>query len=82
MGKVIPLPRPRSFTTPERFIEAIRESIFRDGRPYHVIASATGVSPSTIRNLAIGNTRWPRATTLFPLLHALGLTLDLRSKSS
>lgn len=78
--KVVSLNRPRSFTSAERMLEELRQQIFIDGRPYKQIAADVGVSCSTIRNIAGGNTRWPRHTTLFPLISALGLTLELRSK--
>lgn len=69
--------RPRSFTSRERLIDALREEIFRDGRPYKIIAEKVGVGKSTINNIASGKTRWPRDTTLFPLLGALGLRIHL-----
>ena len=70
-------PKPRSFTSAEKMLEAMRERVFKDGRTYTVIASATKVSPTTIRNLASGKTRWPRPTTLFPLMRALGVHIEL-----
>jgi len=69
--------RPRSMTTGERMIEEVRNRIFSDGRGYKDIAHATGVSRSTINALAQGKTRWPRPTTLFPLLAALRLHIEL-----
>jgi transcriptional regulator with XRE-family HTH domain len=69
--------RPRSFTNAERMIEEVRNRIFSDGRGYKDIATATGVSRSTINALAMGKTRWPRPTTLFPLLTALRLHIQL-----
>ena len=69
--------RPKSFTTAERMLEEVREIIFKDGRPYRVIADATDVGASTINNLATGKTRWPRPTTLFPLMKVLGYKVQL-----
>jgi len=69
--------RPRTLTTAERMIEEVRERIFSDGRGYREIATQTKVAASTIANLANGKTRWPRPTTLFPLLTALRLHIEL-----
>lgn len=80
MVNIVRLPsasRPRTFTTAEAMIEEVRTSIFGDQRQYRVLAEKASVSPSTIANLASGKTRWPRHTTLFPLLDALGLRMQL-----
>lgn len=77
---VIPITRPKTFTSPEAFIERVRQEIFHDGGTYKVLAAKTGVSPTTITNLASGKTRWPRPTTLFPLLDTLGLEMRLVKK--
>jgi len=69
--------RPRTLTTAERMIEEVRNRIFSDGRSYKDIAEKTGVARSTINSLASGKTRWPRPTTLFPLLTALRLHIEL-----
>jgi len=58
-------------------LEAVRIQIQRDGRTQQQIAEKTGVVKSTIYNIASGNTKWPRATTLFPLMHALGMHLTI-----
>jgi hypothetical protein len=58
-------------------LEAVRDRVFKDGRTYKEIAVWTKVSPSTIRNLASGKTQWPRPTTLFPLMRALGVHIEL-----
>jgi transcriptional regulator with XRE-family HTH domain len=51
--------------------------VLTDGRTYTDIAKETKVSNSTINNLATGKTRWPRPTTLFPLLMALKMHIEL-----
>ena len=76
----IPVHKPRTFTSAERLIEEVRKDIFASGEKYRVLAGQVGVSASTINNLASGKTRWPRPTTLFPLLGALGLELKLTKK--
>ena len=77
--KVVPfhLSRPRTYTSAKSLIEQVRQEIFRDGSTYKVIAGKTNVSTTTIGNLASGKTRWPRPTTLFPLLTSLGLEMRL-----
>ncbi len=74
--------KPRSMTTGERLIEEVRQQIFRDGRSYKDVATQVGVSPSTIRNLASGKTIWPRPTTLFPTLDAVGLEMRIVQKGA
>lgn len=80
MGKVIQLPKPKTFTTAEAVVEEVRQAIFVDGTAYKKIAERCSVSQSTVANLATGKTRWPRPTTLFPLLHALGLEMRIVRK--
>jgi len=75
--EVAAIQRPHTYTSAERFIERVREAVLTDGRSYTVIATKTGVSHTTINSLAMGKTRWPRSTTLFPLLVTLGLEIHL-----
>lgn len=74
-SNIVPLRRPQNFTSAESLIEKVRQEIFHDGGTYKGLAVKTGVSGSTIANLASGKTRWPRPTTLFPLLQTLGLEM-------
>lgn len=69
--------RPRTFTSAEAMLEQVRVIVHKDGRPQKAIAREVGVSPSTINNLASGKTRWPRPTTLFPLLRAMNMEIQL-----
>lgn len=69
--------RPKSFTSAEKMLDEVRELIFKDGRPYRTIAEKVGVGHSTINAIASGKTRWPRHTTLFPLMAALGYRMQL-----
>lgn len=64
--------RPKSFTTNEALIDALRSEIFKSKMTYKDIAHKVGCNSTTIHNLASGKTRWPRPTTLFPLLQVLG----------
>lgn len=76
-NNVIKLRKPRTFTSAEAILDEIRERIHMDGRTQARIAEATGVSQPTIGNIASGKTRWPRPTTLFPLMVALRMRLRL-----
>jgi len=66
---------PRVFTKQEQFIDSLREAILTSGLTYTILATRAGVSITTIQRLASGYTRWPRHTTLFPLLQAVGKRL-------
>jgi transcriptional regulator with XRE-family HTH domain len=77
MNNVIKLRKPRTFTSAEAVLEEIRERIHMDGRTQGQLALATGVAQSTIGNIASGKTRWPRPTTLFPLMKALRVRIRL-----
>lgn len=84
MAKVLDLHpwRPRTFTSAEAMLESVQELIHSDTRTFGRIAEETGVSQSTINNIASGKTRWPRQTTLFPLLSALGYELRIGKRSN
>lgn len=69
--------RPRSFTSAERLLEQVRTEIFECGDTYKVLAVKTGVARTTIANIATGKTKWPRQTTLFPMLKSMGLGMRL-----
>jgi transcriptional regulator with XRE-family HTH domain len=75
MSNVVKLPanrsRPRTFTRHEDFIEALREELLTSKMRYTEIAIRAHVANSTISNIASGKTRWPRYTTLFPLLEVM-----------
>lgn len=46
------------------------------------LAEATGVSLGCIYAIRSGTTKWPRPSTLFPLLQILGLEMYLRDISN
>jgi transcriptional regulator with XRE-family HTH domain len=78
MTNVVPLRRGRrSFTSAEAVIERVREKIFDCRLTYQVLADRAGVANSTVANLANGKTRWPRPNTLFPLMVALKIHIEL-----
>ena len=72
--------KPRAYTSAEKLIEEVRKGIFGDTDGYKKLAARVGVSQSTVSNLANGKTRWPRPTTLFPLLNALNMEMRLVRK--
>lgn len=73
------LPKPKTFTSREALIDFVREQIMIDGRSYEKIAIATkSISGTTVGSLANGKTRWPRDTTLFPIMRVLGIVLEAR----
>lgn len=78
-AKVIPL-RPRRLTKAEQLIERVREGILTTNMTRKQLALKCHVSATTVGNLAIGKTRWPRPTTLFPIVEALGMELKLVQK--
>lgn len=80
MNNVIQLRKPQTYTRAEQIIERLQEAIFASKMSYTVLAMKTGVGSTTIRNIASGRTRWPRPTTLFPLLEALGLSMAIVKK--
>lgn len=63
--------------TPEAqdFLREARLEVYR--RDAHKLARSVGVTTSTIYAFRSGRTVWPRHTTLFPLLEALGYELRL-----
>lgn len=69
--------RPRTFTANEEFIDRLRELIFESQIHYKDLAASCGLAISTVQRLASGGTKWPRPTTLFPVLHALGYGMQL-----
>lgn len=79
---IVRLPRrPRSQPDPETMraaaIAVVQEAIQTDGRTRHQIAAAACISVGTVHRIATGDTRWPRHTTLFPLIVVLGLRLTI-----
>jgi hypothetical protein len=67
--------RPRVFTKQEQFIEELRHALLTSDKNYTQLASMAHVANSTVHNIASGKTKWPRHTTLFPLLAACKLRL-------
>jgi hypothetical protein len=61
-------------------LDEVRQINFASKRKNKTLAASIGVHPSTIGNINSGKTKWPRPTTLFPLIGALGYTLQLVPK--
>ena len=56
--------------------ETLRLEIFRSGLTIRALSDRTGVAYSTIDHFARGNTRWPRPSTLLPLMAYFGVDLQ------
>jgi transcriptional regulator with XRE-family HTH domain len=69
----------RSFTQREQLIDDLRGRIFAAGVTYKKIAEQAGVSATTVRALASGDTMWPRPKTLFGILAAVNCGLEVVS---
>ena len=75
-----PWTRPRSYTSREKFIDAVRDEVFASPLTYEEIAAKAGCVKGTISNLASGKTAWPRHTTLFGVVAALNLQIRLEKR--
>jgi hypothetical protein len=80
MARPLPLWKPKTFTSAEAMLEEVRGLIRADSSTIRVIAAQTGVATTTVYNIVGGKTRWPRATTLFPLLDTLGYSISIQRK--
>lgn len=69
--------KPRFHDSVEQLMEEVQELMFRDGRTHKKLAKDIGVGASTIANIMSGKTRWPRHSTLFPLLQSLGYSIRI-----
>ncbi len=69
--------RPRTFTAAEDIIEYLSIRVISDQKTYRKIAEGVGVSQTTIAHIANRTTRWPRPTTLFPLLAYYNIKLRI-----
>lgn len=69
--------KPQTFTSRERLIQAIVDEIYSSGKTFKKIAEECNLGTATVQRLASGSTRWPRATTLFPLLDALNIHIEI-----
>ena len=58
-----------------QFLEELRKHL--EGADYFLLAKKVGLHPTTIRSISNGRTKWPRETTLFCIVHALGLQIKL-----
>lgn len=77
---VVRLQVPRTFTKAEQVIEELSDMIMESGETYREIAERVGCAPSTVRNVASRDTKWPRPSTLFPLLAHFGASFEMRRK--
>lgn len=69
--------RPRTFTSAEGLLDEVRAINHAAKNKNKILAAKIGVHPSTIGNINSGKTRWPRPTTLFPMIGSLGYRLTM-----
>lgn len=58
----------------------VQQEVLRSKRTYRDIAHGAGVAPSTVSNIAIGYTTWPRLETIIRILGSLGWIITARRK--
>ena len=82
LAKVISITKNRKggYSLPDDVMNDIRYRM----HAYEVadLAELAGVSKGTIYSIRSGRTKWPRGTTLFPILDALGLDLVLVDRAT
>lgn len=76
-SNVLHLRRPRTYTTAEEMIDSVREAMFASGLTHKHIATGAKVSVSTVYNLMSGKTKWPKPTTLFPVMQVIGMSITV-----
>lgn len=74
---VFKLIKPKSFTSNEEMIDLLRDLLFASGRTWKDLAEAANINKNTVQRLASGQTKWPKPTTLFPLMKAIGYGLKM-----
>lgn len=60
----------------EVLAETLRSEIFRSGLTLRALSDRTGVAHSVINAFATGETKWPRPSTLLPLMAYFGVDLQ------
>lgn len=58
----------------------LREELLNDDRTYYQKANASGIAPSTIRNIVNGKTRKPQGLTIMMIYKALGIEFIKRKR--
>jgi DNA-binding phage protein len=79
MSTVVRLKAPKPLVTlidSAYTITLLREEILRSKNTYQFIAHTAQLASSTVSNIAIGHTKWPRLETIIRLLSALGWTIQ------
>ncbi|QWY83468.1 hypothetical protein [Rhizobium phage RHph_X2_28B] len=61
-------------------LDDLRQELLDDDRTYYQKANASGIAPSTIRNIVNQKTRKPQGLTIFMLYRALGIEFIKRRK--
>jgi DNA-binding phage protein len=74
-ARVVNLPGVRSVVTlvdSPASIKLVQRELLAARRTYKDIAQSAGIASSTVSNIAIGHTAWPRIETIIRILGALG----------
>jgi len=71
-------PQDWHFDDIEQLCDFCAKEIIASKKKYSKLAESAGVCPSTIRNLAVSSTRFPRAATVLQVLRALGFEVVVR----
>ncbi len=72
--------RPRTFTAAEQVMEELSDMILSCGETYEQLAQQVGCSKGTLQRVASRQTKWPRPTTLFPLMAHFGAGFQIANK--
>ena len=67
-----------AFGSVEELIKFTASQVLDCTMTYKKIAEAAGCSTSTVSNLAKGETRFPRAATVFEILRVIGFSVVIR----
>lgn len=71
-------PQDWAFDSVDQLCEFCAKELLASKKKYSKLAEDAGVCSSTIRNLAVSNTRFPRAATVLQVLRALGFEVIVR----
>ena len=64
----------------EELLHEIRKELFK--HDLSTLATRIGVGRSALYHIRSGRTKWPRETTLFCIIHGLGMRLTLSRPNS
>lgn len=77
-AQVVRLNTPKTIISADSLTVELRREMYAHDVDW--LAAQAGVRTSTIYAIRSGRTKWPRGTTLFPILRAMGYTLVLKKE--